>query len=170
VGSIEPRKNIATLIDAWSKSQIRDYELLLVGCKNRIFERVDLAKEIHGVRFLGRLPNEELTAFYTGAHACLSPTLYEGFGLPALEAMAVGTPVVASDRGGLPEALGGAGVILPLDDALWQAKIPAILNDSRQLDAMRNSGRVHAAASSWEHSAALLMAAFEEAAGFACEQ
>ncbi len=169
VSTIEPKKNFASLIrwfDAWKSAGI-PHHLVIVGkwgwgCAEvrRALAHAQARAQIH---LVGYVPQSEMPAIMAAADLLLIPSLYEGFGLPALEAMAVGTPVVASDRGGLPEAMGGAGVILPLDDALWQAEIPNLLRRPRQLAMMRMRGQTHAAAMTWEHSAELLLAAFEEA-------
>ena len=171
VSTIEPKKNFAGLIrwfDAWKNAGI-PHHLVIVGkwgwgCAEVRRALANARARAH-IHLSGYLPQSEKHAIMAAAELLLIPSRYEGFGLPALEAMAVGTPVIASDRGGLPEALGGAGMILPLDDALWQREIPLLLRDPRQLAAMRIRGHAHAAASTWEHSAELLLAAFEEAAG-----
>ncbi len=171
VSTIEPKKNFAALIrwfDAWKGAGI-PHHLVIVGkwgwgCAKvrRALAHARCREHIH---LAGYLPQAQMPVVMAAAELLLIPSRYEGFGMPALEAMAVGTPVVASDRGGLPEALGGAGMILPLDDARWQAEIPALLRQPEQLAAMRTRGQAHAAASTWAHSAELLLAAFEEAAG-----
>ena len=169
--TIEPKKNFAALIrwfDAWKDAGI-PHHLVIIGkwgwgC-GKVRQALARARYREQIHLPGHFLPAEVFSSMAAAELLLVPSLYEGFGLPALEAMAVGTPVVASDRGGLPEALGGAGLILPLDDARWHTEIPALLRQPQQLAALRARGHAHAAAMTWRHSAELLLAAFEEASG-----
>ena len=119
VGVVHPRKNQKFLVKVLHILKQRDQldcPLLVVGpigCKNsallRDIEAAGLTER--DIRFLGYLPDEDMPFFYAGAQAFLFPTLYEGFGLPPVEAMACGTPVISSDAPAMPEVLAGAAIL-----------------------------------------------------------
>lgn len=113
VGSLQPRKNLTALLAAWKRMAAEQPHLglVLVGASAEHFARQVLDPVPAGVRFLGYLPDRDLPALYSGALALVSPSLYEGFGLPLLEAMACGTPVAASHCGALPELVDGCGLL-----------------------------------------------------------
>jgi glycosyltransferase involved in cell wall biosynthesis len=112
VGSLQPRKNLTALLSAWKHlaADRPHLSLVIVGAPAAHFARQVLDPLPPGVRFLGYLPDRDLPALYSGALALVSPSLYEGFGLPLLEAMACGTPVAASHCGALPELVDGCGL------------------------------------------------------------
>ena len=96
VSSIDPRKNFARLIEAYK--DINDIKLFIIGNYNKVFREQELSNSIsNNIRFLGRVSDEELVKLYNQAECFIFPTLYEGFGLPPLEAMACGCPVIVSD-------------------------------------------------------------------------
>jgi glycosyltransferase involved in cell wall biosynthesis len=135
VGSLEPRKNLSRLLKAWEKAHRRlpdDTWLVVAGAKGRsqVFTGVALEQLPPRVHLTGYVSDEDLPALYSGALAVVYPSLYEGFGLPPLEAMACGTPVVTSNRSALPEVVGDAGVLVdPYDtDAIAQALAEALEN------------------------------------------
>jgi glycosyltransferase involved in cell wall biosynthesis len=119
-----------------------------------MFERVETLGLKDAVVFLGQVPADILPALYNGAVAFAYPSLYEGFGLPPLEAMACGVPVIASDTSSLPEVVGDAGVLVdPKDtDALADA-LAALLNDDERRAELSARGLARARAFSWEKAA-----------------
>jgi glycosyltransferase involved in cell wall biosynthesis len=139
VGNIKPHKNIERLIDAFGRARSQgpdNLKLIIIG--DEISKYPALRQSVHRhkldkhVRFLGFQPMETLAAFYRLARAFVFPSLYEGFGLPPLEAMACGTPVVTSNVSSLPEIAGGAALLVdPYDaDAIADAMIRAVTDDS----------------------------------------
>jgi glycosyltransferase involved in cell wall biosynthesis len=113
VGSLQPRKNLSALLAAWktlsaSRPQLG---LAIVGASAPHFCPALNAPAPHGTHFLGYVPDRDLPALYSGALALVSPSLYEGFGLPLLEAMACGTPPAASNCGALPELVADCGLL-----------------------------------------------------------
>ena len=171
VSTIEPKKNFANLIrwfDAWKDAGI-PHHLVIAGKwgwrSREVRQALAQARYRAQIHLPGYFPQQEITVMMAAADVLLMPSRYEGFGLPALEAMAVGTPVVVSNRGALPETVGTAGVVIPLEEALWRAEIPTLLRFPARLQALRAAGRAHAEAHTWQHSAARLLAVFEEAYG-----
>ena len=116
VGTLEPRKNLNLLLQAWNeiKEEFKEIWLVVVGMNGNVFRSVSFLQEIERVRFLGYVDDETLAALYANATVFVLPSQEEGFGLPALEAMASATPVIVSDGGALPEVVGEAGMIFHL--------------------------------------------------------
>jgi len=116
VGSIEPRKNLGALFQAWHeiKDDFRETWLIIAGASGHVFRPVELSDRIERVRFLGYIDDESLPGLYADAALFVLPSLDEGFGLPALEALACGTPVIVSNAGALPETVADAGLIFQL--------------------------------------------------------
>ena len=111
VGSLEPRKNLERLLQAWVRlSDIRNLELVIAGSRADVFRPVSLSGSSRRTRFLGYVPEEDLPALYAGATFFIMPSLFEGFGLSVLEAMACGAPVITSHAGALPEVVGDAAL------------------------------------------------------------
>ena len=151
VASRTARKNLGALADTARVLAEQGIELLAAGGSRPQF-RDEVAA---GVRFLGHVPDEELPGLYADAQAFVLPSLYEGFGLPCLEAMACGTPVVAADRGALPETCGNAALLVdPLDPAAIAEAVLAAMGD----DGLRERGLARAAAFSWDRTARELTA------------
>jgi glycosyltransferase involved in cell wall biosynthesis len=171
VGFLEPKKNLGVLLDAVSILRRAgvwgDTELLVVGAPGWGPNPVERAHALglgEVVRFVGAVADAELPAFYGGALAFAFPSLWEGFGLPALEAMAAGAPVVASNRGALPEVTGGAALLVdptprPLAEALEQ-----LLTDPALRERLRQAGLVRAAQFSWERTARETLGVYRTAA------
>ena len=148
VASRSARKNLGALGETARRLAGQGIELLAVGGDRPQFAG---AQAVTGVRALGHVPDEELPGLYAGARAFVLPSLYEGFGLPVLEAMASGTPVVAADATALPETCGGAALLAdPRDPRAIAAAVEAALADPEPL---RARGLVRAGSFSWERTA-----------------
>lgn len=173
VGTLEPRKNFAGLVEAlarlWERRHL-DHELVIVGQRGwlyePIFERVRSLKVEERVRFLGFAADEDLPAIYTLASCLAYPSFYEGFGLPVLEAMACGTPVVASRASSLPEVAGGAALLVDPHNVEELAEaVDRVLHDEALRAEMRAAGRRQAQGFTWERAARELLAAYYSVAG-----
>jgi len=159
VGSIEPRKNLLTLLKAYTlltKEQKEGLPLILVGFKgwqNReIMQEIQKNKE--HIRYLGYVTDTELAHIYNLATIFIYPSLYEGFGLPPLEAMACGTPVIVSSVASLPEVCGDAALYIdPTDPQDIKDKILTLLNDTNSREALSQKAQAQAALFSWDKSA-----------------
>ena len=171
VSTIEPRKNVPTLLRAVAQLVAcykEDVRLVLAGGKGWLFEDafavVEELKMDDRVHFLGRVSSEDLLHLYNAAEMLAHPAFYEGFGLPPLEAMACGLPVVVSDVASQPEVVGGAGLLIDpheadeLTVAIWR-----VLNDSDHRSEMREKGLSQAARFSWERAARETIAIYQRA-------
>jgi glycosyltransferase involved in cell wall biosynthesis len=116
VGTLEPRKNLDMLLRVWGeiKDEFKDTWLVIAGMSGNVFKDVNYRDPMERVRFLGYVDDQTLAGLYANATLFVLPSQEEGFGLPALEAMASGTPVIVSDGGALPEVVGEAGMIFSL--------------------------------------------------------
>ncbi|WP_159501801.1 glycosyltransferase family 1 protein [Microbacterium sp. 18062] len=157
VGTLEPRKNLERLLDAWLAldSQLRAaYRLALVGPRGWDDEAI-VAKASHArAQLLGRVSDDELRALYAGAAAFAYPSLYEGFGLPPLEAMTAGAPVLTSAVSSLPEVVGDAALTVdPHDVGAITAGLRALLTDRALADRLRSAGRERARLFDWDRTA-----------------
>jgi glycosyltransferase involved in cell wall biosynthesis len=170
VGTLEPRKNLPRLFRAYR--QLLDAKttcapLVLVGGKgwlyDEIFERVQELRLTEYVRFLQHVTDADLPALYNAAGVLTTPSFYEGFGLPALEAMACGTPVVVANRSSLPEVVGEAGLLIDPDDVddIAQA-LARVLTDGPLRSRMRELGLAQAARFSWERTARETLAVYQK--------
>lgn len=168
VGTIEPRKNLTRLVEAYARldpawgSMPR---LVLAGARGwrarPVFERVASLGLAGSVVFLGEVPNRLLPALYTGALVFVYPSLYEGFGLPPLEAMACGTPVVTSNTSSLPEVVGDAGVMVdPRDVDGLAGALDGLLADPAWRAALSARGLRRAASFTWDRAARETLAAY----------
>lgn len=158
VGTLQPRKNILRLIEAFSEIKDKYVELLIVGKKGWMYDEILNAPKKYGVeanvRFLENVPDEDLPSLYSKAICFVLPSLYEGFGLPVLEAMQNGCPVITSKISSLPEAGGDAAIYInPLDPLDIAAKIEKVLADKQLREKMIKKGYEQVEKFSWEKSA-----------------
>jgi glycosyltransferase involved in cell wall biosynthesis len=171
VGNAKPHKNLQRLMKAFALLTERypDIDLLVAGgeqeaAKDLVAElgQAELAKRI---RFFGYLPKTDLRALYTLATVFVFPSLYEGFGLPPLEAMACGTPVIAGRCSSLPEVIGHAGLLVNprKEDAIADA-IRLLLDDSTLRAALGERGREQARQFTWESTAVQTLEVYSEVA------
>jgi glycosyltransferase involved in cell wall biosynthesis len=176
VGTLQPRKNLVRLLEAFSRvvravdegyEEMNPYDpadpphrlsLVLAGAKgwwyDEVFRAVEQMDLVERVIFPGYVKGDDLPALYSGADLFVLPSLYEGFGLPVLEAMACGTPVVASNVSSLPEIVGDAGVLAdPTDSgALARAMIRVLMDPARAAD-LRERGLVQVRQFTWDRCA-----------------
>jgi glycosyltransferase involved in cell wall biosynthesis len=158
VGTPEPRKNLARLISAMTLLRSRGFRerLAIVGAGG--WGAATTGSE--NVEMLGRISDADLHALYAHASCLVLPSLHEGFGLPALEAMAAGTPVVAANSGALPEVTGRAAVLVdPLDPTSIADGISEAMATK---DSLIARGRVRAREFSWKKTAVLTAAVYRE--------
>ena len=169
VGTIEPRKNTARLLQAYEALEPalrRAYPLVLAGGKGwkseEVHRQIERAEQQGWLHYLSYVDQGELPLLYAGAALFVYPSLYEGFGLPIIEAMASGTPVVTSNVSCMPEvAAGAAALVNPLDvDAMTQT-IEAHLSDAHWLREARERGLVRAADFSWQRCVQQTLAVYK---------
>ncbi|MGH2351943.1 MAG: glycosyltransferase family 4 protein [Chloroflexota bacterium] len=169
VGAIEPRKNLETAFRALAMlSKPGRPEFLIVGAPGwgaaPILSLPAALGVEQEVRFLGRLPTAQVAALYRGATALVYPSLLEGFGLPVLEAMAAGAPVIASNRASIPEVAGDAAELVdPTDAGALAAAMERVASCAAYRDDLRRRGQARARQFSWERAACETLAVFEEA-------
>ncbi len=168
--TLEPRKNLPRLVEAFAAlpDSLRDaHELVVVGGRGWGTEEVDasLARHARHVRALGYVSDDDLAALYASAALVAYPSLAEGFGLPVLEAMAAGAPVLTSDRSSMPEVGGDAAIYVdPTDVASIRAGLERVLSDPAGRDALAARSRARAAEFSWERTARQTLAALQKGA------
>src|SRR5205823_837270 len=176
-GSIRPHKNVGRVIEAFSalKSELKkdgkfpDLKLIIIG--DDLSSHPDLRRTViksamqNDVRFLGFVPIETLRIFYDVAQIFIFPSLYEGFGLPPLEAMAHGTPVVTSNTSSLPEVVGNAAVLVNPDNVFEIMRaLHRVLLDQGLRDKLKLRGYEQAKRFSWDASARQIHRVYQEIA------
>jgi glycosyltransferase involved in cell wall biosynthesis len=167
VGSIEPRKNLAGLIEVFSHIKEKDIKLVIAGRKGwryrSIFEHLETLELEEKVILTGYVPDDDLPALYSNAEAFVFPSLYEGFGLPLLEAMACGAPVVSSNTSSLPETAGEAAILIaPQDDQSWVNALNDISSNPHLREELRQKGFRRVKDFSWDIAAQKTLAIYHE--------
>lgn len=173
VGRLDPGKNLQSLLAAFARTcraAGAPHDLVLAGpsgWKNEGFFRTLRGLGLEDrVKVLGYVPDDLMPALYGGADVFVFPSLYEGFGLPPLEAMACGTPVVASSRSAMPEVLGDAALLVdPRSPDDLAAAIGRVLGDAALRQRLREAGLRRAAAFSWDEAARATVDVYRRAAG-----
>lgn len=161
VGTLEPRKNLTLALRAHAllPHDLRSrFPLLIVGMSgwkmHHLTHELDQALRSGHVRLLGYQSDDQVAALTAGARLMLFPSRYEGFGLPVLEAMASGTPVMLAEQAAMPEVAGDAGIYVPLnDEQAWANTLQQLLADEGQRDLFRQRGLERARQFSWQHCA-----------------
>lgn len=170
VGTIEPRKNLTALLEAMTNLQSAICNLVIVGKKGWLYEgffqrlrELGLEERVH---FTGYVPDEDLPALYSAADLFVFPSLYEGFGLPVLEAMACGAPVVCSDTSSLPEVAGDAALLVnPTDVRALAAAIERVLTDEALRASLQARGLERARRFTWEEAARRTLEVYQQVLG-----
>jgi len=176
VGDLHARRNLTVVLDAVIALRRRGgglaagLTLALAGVDRGLvpdlLNRAAAAGASEALAVLGVVSDARLDALYREAEALVYPSLYEGFGLPVLEAMARGTPVIATRASSVPEVLGDAGVLLEPDDAAgWVASLDAIIGQPERRAALAAAGRARAASFTWERTARETYEVYRRAAG-----
>jgi glycosyltransferase involved in cell wall biosynthesis len=176
-GRISPHKNVVRIIEAFSllKSELAkddqylDLKLIIIG--DEVSRHPDLRRAVikgrvqQDVRFLGFVPIDVLRIFYDAAKVFIFPSLYEGFGLPPLEAMSHGTPVITSNTSSLPEVVGNAAVLVNPENVFEiQRALQRVLLDQSLRDKLKARGEEQIKKFSWESSVGRMLEIFEEVA------
>jgi glycosyltransferase involved in cell wall biosynthesis len=171
LGTLEPRKNLPMLLEAYAALRPSErLPLVLAGGKGwdyePIFSAIQRYKMMSEVRLPGYIPVEELPLWYNSAELFVYPSVYEGFGLPVLEAMACGTPVIVSDASSLPEVAGSAGLCLPPQDVpAWTNALRMAGSDAGWRQQASARGLEQAARFSWIETARQTVASYGKALG-----
>ena len=167
VGTIQPRKNLIRLIAAFAKAKLRETDLVLVGSQGWLTNEINNAPKKFSIServlFLGYVENEELAALYSGALALTFPSLYEGFGLPILEAFATNCPVLTSGLGAMAEVSGGAALLVhPENEDDITAGLIKIVKDKVTRGSFVKKGAQRVNDFSWEKAARETLRVFEK--------
>jgi glycosyltransferase involved in cell wall biosynthesis len=170
IGTLEPRKNLLVLLEAYAALPQPRPPLIIGGGKGWNYEPIFAAVERHNlgqsVQFVGFIPSEDLPIWYNCAEVFIYPSVFEGFGLPVLEAMACGTPVIISDASSLPEVAGEAGLCVPPQDVgRWTEALRQARDDDAWRSAARQRGLLEAARYTWHNTALQTVESYRKALG-----
>src|SRR5947208_2754067 len=169
IGGADPRKNHATLVAAFAgrAEQLKSHALVLVGDRVHPFGSYMKTVRAHGLEAQvvcpGRLPSEDLRLLYSAAELFVFPSIYEGFGMPVLEAMACGAPVITSNTTSLPEVAGDAAILInPLNAGELGEAIVRVLSDEKLREGLRARGLERVKQFTWERAARHTMEVYRE--------
>ncbi len=170
VGSIEPRKNLLRLLQAYARLRevAPQWRLVIVGARNiwlssPLILEIDKMSLKPWVQFTGFIPESDLPALYNGADLFAFPSLYEGFGLPVLEAMRCGTPVVTSNLSSLPEVAGDAAILVdPYDVEAIASAMQRALTDPALAQDLQRRGLEWSEGFTWERTARQTLALYQK--------
>lgn len=173
VGTLEPRKNIKVIINAFLRLPLslrQQFPLVLVGMRGlqatTLTEQFAKVLQSREVILLGYVAQDDLPKIYSSARLFVYPSIYEGFGLPPLEAMACGTPVLTSNCASLPEVIGDAGVLIsPQDEEGWSTWMQVFIENEKLSHRYSQLGSQRAQLFSWERCARQTLSAYECALG-----
>jgi len=171
VGTLEPRKNVIRLVRAWEQiAEEADVDLVIVGRSGwktePILQTIERSRLFRRIHLVGHVPGSQLPAVYTAAKALVWPSLFEGFGLPPLEAMACGTPALTSNTSSLPEVAGDAAVLVnPHDTDTIAAGMLNIVQNEEFRKELRARGIVRAKQFTWDRAADLTIQTYRRALG-----
>lgn len=168
VGTLEPRKNLVQAIDTYKllpAKVAQRFPLVIIGMRGwkekALISDLELLVKQGKAKMLGYVPSEDLPYLYSGARSLIFPSLYEGFGLPVLEAMACGCPIVASSSSSIPEVVGDAGILVDVGDVeSMKISIETICEDDTEFSRLSNLGLVQSKKFSWEKCATETYAAY----------
>ncbi len=168
LGTIEPRKNLSLLINAFAKLRPEGIKLVCAGGKGWMYEDIfQTVEEMHlqrDVLFPGFVPTEELPLWYAASELFVYPSIYEGFGMPVLEAMCCGVPCITTDASSLPEAAGDAAILFPPDDAdALTAALHTVLSQTSVQQDMIEKGYRQANTFSWQTAGELTAQSYAKA-------
>ncbi len=167
VGTVQPRKNLEMLLDAFKPvADSSPHNLVIAGAKgwfhDRIVEKVSSLELNQRIRFLGFVDDDDLPALYSEATLFVFPSIYEGFGLPLLEAMACGVPVITSNASSLPEVVGDAAIQLPpLEPILWTKAMLDLLTNGTKRAQYVAAGFLQSRQYSWDRAAGQLSSIYK---------
>jgi glycosyltransferase involved in cell wall biosynthesis len=167
VGTVQPRKNYVRLVEAFTQLDLEDMDLVIAGGKGWLYQdlldqigKLNLQERVH---LTGYVDDADLPAIYNLAQVVAQPSLYEGFGIPIVEAMACGIPVVAADNSSLPEAAGEAGLLVDaLDSESLADALSRALTDSELRQKMVERGLAQAKKFTWQQAAETLSATYQQ--------
>jgi glycosyltransferase involved in cell wall biosynthesis len=174
VGAIQPRKNLVRLVEAYAdlrhrRSQAKLPQLVVVGKRGWLYrETLDVARRLSfegDIHFAGYVPESDLPALYTDALCFVYPSYFEGFGLPPLEAMQCGAPVIAGNRTSLPEVVGEAGLLVdPFDREAIAYGLGRLIDDKELREELSARGLERSRSFHWRETARLTLEVYEQAA------